>query len=151
MLQRKAYFAATIMQVAAFEAALQAMCFVYPEQVKKTTIYQKKRFRSKRNKALEFSLNELINIASERSWFPAKRFKYGGRVTGFDGSLALRSRLTKNYIHPGKWARLHPKTMHFNKHTFNLYRKYSRSPPIGLSITYMKAAYGWEKRGEAID
>jgi hypothetical protein len=59
----RAYFAACVMQAAAFEAALQAMCFLYPEQVKKTTVYQKKRFKTKRNKALEFNLYELINIA----------------------------------------------------------------------------------------
>ncbi|PYU48754.1 MAG: hypothetical protein DMG53_06365 [Acidobacteria bacterium] len=54
----KAYLAATVMQVAALEAGLQGMCFIYPEEVKKSSVYAKKRFRGKRNKALEFSLYE---------------------------------------------------------------------------------------------
>jgi hypothetical protein len=29
------------MQVAAFEAGLQAMCFLYPQEVKRTTVYEK--------------------------------------------------------------------------------------------------------------
>jgi len=41
------------MQVAALEAALQAMCFLYPGQVKKTNVYAKKKFRGKRYKALK--------------------------------------------------------------------------------------------------
>jgi hypothetical protein len=60
-----AYLAATVMQVSAFEAFLQVMCFLYPEDVKKTMVYAKKRFRGKRNRALEFSLHQLINIADE--------------------------------------------------------------------------------------
>jgi hypothetical protein len=38
-LRGKAYLAATVMQVAAFEAGLQAVCFLYPEEVKRTTVY----------------------------------------------------------------------------------------------------------------
>ena len=49
--------------VSALEAALQAMCFIYPEDVKRTTVYRRKRFRRKRYRALEFTLFELINIA----------------------------------------------------------------------------------------
>jgi hypothetical protein len=55
------------MQGAALEAVLQAMCFLYPEDVKKTIVYQKKKkggFRRKRNKALEFKYVELINCNS---------------------------------------------------------------------------------------
>src|SRR5437879_5686678 len=53
----RAYLAASIMQSAALEAVLQAMCCLYPEDVKTTIVYQHKRFRGRRNKALEFSLN----------------------------------------------------------------------------------------------
>src|SRR5208283_587069 len=73
-LRGKAYLGATVMQVAAFEAGLQAMCFSYPEEVKKTTIFARKRFRGKRNRPLEFTLNQLIGIADELAWFPPKRF-----------------------------------------------------------------------------
>jgi hypothetical protein len=72
-LKGRADLAACVMQGVALEASLQAMCFLYPEQVKKTNVYQRKRFRSNRNKALEFKYYELINIADELVWFPAKR------------------------------------------------------------------------------
>jgi hypothetical protein len=52
-IRANAYLAATVMQVSAFEACLQVMCFLYPEDVKKKTIYAKKRFRGKRNRALD--------------------------------------------------------------------------------------------------
>jgi hypothetical protein len=39
----RAYLAATVMQVAAFEAGLHAMCCLYPEEVKKTTIHLAKK------------------------------------------------------------------------------------------------------------
>jgi hypothetical protein len=75
-LRGRAYLAASVMHVSAFEAGLQAMCLLYPEHVKKTVVYQRKKFRGKRNKALEFNLYQLINIAEELSWFPPKRFTW---------------------------------------------------------------------------
>jgi hypothetical protein len=108
------------MQVSAFEAALQAMCFLYPEQVKKTTVYQKKRFRTKRNKALEFKLHELINIAAETSWFPAKRFTYGGKITDL-AEISHQVRELRNHVHPGKWAaRVDADSVKFNKATYDI-------------------------------
>ena len=77
----RAYLAACVMQGAALEASLHAMCFLYPEQIKKTTVYQRKRFRRKRSKALDFKYYELINIADELSWFPPKRITWGKRAT----------------------------------------------------------------------
>ncbi len=74
-LRGKSYLGATVMEVAAFEAGLQAMCFLYPEEVKKTKVYAKqvkRGFRRNRSKALEFSLkqlrvvDEVIDVA--RSW-----------------------------------------------------------------------------------
>jgi hypothetical protein len=65
----KAYLAAVVMQVAALETALQSMCAIYLSDVKKTTVYQAKRFRRKRNRALEFTLKQLIDIAAELGWF----------------------------------------------------------------------------------
>ena len=102
--QAKAYFAATVMQAAAFEGMLQAMCCIYPEQVKKTTVYQRKRFRRKRDKALEFMLHELINIAEELGWFPPTRIRYGGRMTDLT-EISHNVRELRNLVHPGKWAR----------------------------------------------
>jgi hypothetical protein len=115
-LRGRAYLAACVMQGAAREASLQAMCFVYPEEVKKTTVYQKKRFRRKRNKALDFKYYELIKIADELSWFPAKRVTWGKRTTlaGFVHEL----RKLRNYVHAGVWAGEHPDTTKFTKRVF---------------------------------
>jgi hypothetical protein len=76
-LKGRAYLAACAMQGAALEASLHAMCFLYPREMKKTTVYQKKKFRTTRNKALEFKYYELINIADELGWFPPKRITWG--------------------------------------------------------------------------
>ena len=62
-----------------FEAGLQAMCFLYPDEIKSTTVYAKKHFRGKRYRALEFSLHQLINIADELAGFPPSVF--AGRET----------------------------------------------------------------------
>jgi len=92
------------MQVAAFEAGLEAMCFLYPEDVKKTSVYQRKRFRGRKNKALEFSLYELINIAAELSWFSPKQVAWAGKRTSIAG-FSHEMRKVRNLVHPGEWAR----------------------------------------------
>jgi hypothetical protein len=112
----RAYLAACVMQGAALEGCLQVMCSLYPEDVKKTSVYQKKvkrGFRRKRNKALEFKYTELINIADELSWFPPKRITRGKRTTlaGF----AHKLRKLRNYVHPGVWAPKQPHSMKFTK------------------------------------
>lgn len=73
----RSYLAASIMQASALEAALQAMCFLYAKDVKRTATFRRKRFRRARYRALEFSLYELINIADELVWFPAKEDHLG--------------------------------------------------------------------------
>jgi len=115
----RAYLGACVMQVAAFEASLQAMCFLFSEQVKKTSVYQRKRFRGKRNKALEFSLYELIEIAEELTWFPPKRVRWAGKRA----TLAWFSheiRKVRNFVHPGVWAREHPGTTKFTKGVYGV-------------------------------
>jgi hypothetical protein len=114
-----AYLAASVMQMSVLEAALQAMCFLYPEHVKKTVVYQRKRFRGKRNKALEFSLYQLINIAEELSWLPPKRFTWAGKRTTI-GGFAHEVREVRNCVHPGVWARTHPDTMKFSKGVYDV-------------------------------
>jgi|SRR5271156_3817716 hypothetical protein len=115
----KAYLAATVMQVAALEAGLQAMCFIYPEEVKKTSVYAKKRFRGKRNKALEFSLYQLIEIAEELAWFPPKRITWAGKratVGGFSHEI----RRARNFVHPGVWVRERTNPLKFTKGIFGV-------------------------------
>jgi hypothetical protein len=113
-LRGKAYLAATVMQVAAFEAGLHVMCFLYPDEVKRTAVYAGKRFRGKRNKALEFTLNQLINIADELEWFPAKRTTWAGKRASLAG-FAHEIRKVRNCVHPGVWSRERSDPLKFTK------------------------------------
>jgi hypothetical protein len=99
----KAYLAAVIVQTAALEAALQAMCSLYLKDVQTTAVYRQKRFRRKRNRALEFSLYQLINIAAELQWLPRKRIVWAGKRTDLAG-FAHEIREVRNLVHPGQWA-----------------------------------------------
>jgi hypothetical protein len=111
----RAYLAACAMKASALEALLQAMCFLYADEVKKTSVYQDKKFKSKRYRALEFRLYDLINIADQLSWFPSKRITWGKRTTlaGFAHEL----RKLRNHVHPSVWALTHPRSMKFTKGT----------------------------------
>jgi hypothetical protein len=102
------------MHVAAFETTLQMMCLLYPAEVKRTTVYARKRFRGKRNRALEFSLHQLINIAEELGWFPPKRFSWGSKRSTI-GGFAHEIRKVRNYVHPGEWARSRSEPLKFGK------------------------------------
>jgi hypothetical protein len=118
-LRGKSYLGAAVMQVAAFEAGLQIMCYLYQAEVKKTTVYAKKRFRGKRNRALEFSLNQLINIADELGWLPAKRVRWAGKRA----TLAWYSheiREVRNCVHPAVWARDRSDPITFTKGVYGV-------------------------------
>jgi hypothetical protein len=115
----KAYLAATIMQVSAFEAGLQAMCFLYPEEVKKTSVYASKHFRGKRNRALEFSLHQLINIADEQGWFPPKRIRWAGKRATLAG-YSHEIRKVRNYVHPSVCARDGSNPLKFTKGVYGV-------------------------------
>jgi hypothetical protein len=83
-LRGRAYLAACIMQSSVLEALLQGMCFLFPEAVKTTVVYQRRKkrgFKRKRNRALDFTYSELINIAAELSWFPPRKMVVWGRRT----------------------------------------------------------------------
>lgn len=118
-LKAKSYLAATVMQVAAFEAGLQAMCFLYGEEVRRTTVYANKKFHGKRYRALEFSLNQLINIADELAWLPPKRITWAGKratVAGFSHEI----RKVRNCVHPGVWARDRSDPLTFTKGVYRV-------------------------------
>lgn len=67
-------------------------------------MYARKTFRGKRNKALEFSLYQLINLAEELKWLPHKRFTWAGTRATIAG-FAHEIRDVRNLVHPGKFAR----------------------------------------------
>jgi hypothetical protein len=118
-LRAKSYLAATVMQVSAFEAGLQAMCFLYPDEVKRTSVYANKRFRGTRYRALEFSLHQLISIADELGWFPAKRISWAGKRTTLAG-YSDEIRKVRNYVHPGVWARDGANPLKFTKGVYGV-------------------------------
>ncbi len=115
----KAYLAATVMHVAAFETGLQLMCFLYPAEVKRTAVYTKKKFRGKRCRALEFSLYQLINIAEELGWFPSKRITWAGKRATL-GGFSHEIRKIRNYVHPGEWARDRIDPLKFSKGVYSV-------------------------------
>lgn len=118
-LNGKAYIGATIMEVSALEAGLQAMCLLYPDDVKRTKVYQGKRFRRKRNKALEFTLHQLIEIAAELSWFPPKRLTWAGKRTTIAG-FTHEARKVRNLVHPGEYGRKGWERFKFTKGVHNV-------------------------------
>lgn len=120
-LRGQAYLAACVMQGAALEALLQAACFLYPQAVKKTNVYQRKKkrgFQRKKNRALDFKYVELINIAAELSWFPPNKMVVWGRRTNVAG-FVHELRNLRNYVHPGVLAPKQ-KPLRFTKGVFNV-------------------------------
>jgi hypothetical protein len=95
------------------------MCLLYPEEVKKTSVYAKKRFRGKRNRALEFSLSQLIDIAEELRWFPPKRITWAGKRTTV-GGFSHEIRKVRNFVHPGGWARERSNPLKFTKGVYGV-------------------------------
>ena|SRR5579883_2384706 len=118
-LKGKAYLPAIVMEVAALEAGLQSMCFIFPNEVKKTKVYANKRFRRKRYKALEFSLDQLIKIAEEIGWFPPKRIIWAGKRATVGGFIH-EIRKIRNFVHPGVRARDRSKPLKFNKAVYDI-------------------------------
>jgi hypothetical protein len=115
----KAYLAATVLQVAALEAGLQAMCSLYPRDVKKTTVFANRRFRGRRSKHLEFSLSQLINVADELGWFPPKRTTFAGKRASLAG-FSHEIRKVRNLVHPGAWARQRSAPLKFTKRVYEV-------------------------------
>lgn len=110
----RAYLAACVMQGAALEGTLQCLCSLYPSEVRKTAVFQRKKFKHKRNKALDFKYYELIKIADELGWFPPRRFLVWGKRTSVAG-WAHELRKLRNYVHPGAWAPEKSDSMKFTK------------------------------------
>lgn len=104
----RAYFSACILAGAALEAMLLSMCYVEDRQVRRSSIYkhkvQNKKFKSKRNRFLEFRLHELINIAAELKWIPSNEIRLEKRRTTLR-RLLHDVRNIRNMIHPSVWSK----------------------------------------------
>ncbi len=95
------------------------MCTIYRDDVKKTTVYQKKKFRRKRDRALEFTLYQLINIARELGWFPPKLITWASKRTDLAG-FTHEIRKARNFVHPGRWAKERYDPMKFSIGTYDV-------------------------------
>jgi hypothetical protein len=100
----RAYLAACVLAAAALEAILLSMCYIEDRKVRSTSVYKRRSFRSKRNRFLEFSLFQLIEVAAELNWISRKEIKLDRRKTTLK-ELMHGVRNTRNQIHPGVWAK----------------------------------------------
>jgi hypothetical protein len=105
----RADLSASIMHVMALEAALRAMCYLFAEQIRRTSTFKKKRFRGKRNKPLELTLDELVRIAEELDWLPKTRFAWCGEHVSIAG-IAKDIRKAENLAKPNKAACEEPRS-----------------------------------------
>jgi hypothetical protein len=99
----RCYFTATVIAGAVLEALLLSFCYVEDDRVRLTSVYRHKKFRTRRNRFLEFKLYQLINIATELKWIPSRAFTLGRRKTSHP-QLMHRVRQMRNLIHPAAWA-----------------------------------------------
>lgn len=121
--ENKCYIASLILYGATLEALLLSMCFVYPEKVRKTQVYKKRKKREERKRKqgrggrkrrifLEFTLNELINIAEELKWFPMnEQVEDLGEFRNWVKWLQM----TRNLVHPALWLKPDPYFGNLNK------------------------------------
>jgi hypothetical protein len=102
--QNKCYIASLILYGSILEAMLLSMCFVYPQKVRTTQVYKKRKKRVKRKKGifLEFTLNELINIAEELQWFPMQEKIED--ISIFKNWIKWVQE-TRNLVHPARWLK----------------------------------------------
>jgi len=100
----RAYLAACILTGAALEAILLSMCYIEDRAVRQTLIHKRKKFKAKRNRFLEFNLFQLIGVAAELEWIPAKEIQLKGRKTTLQ-ELLHWARLTRNMLHPAVWTK----------------------------------------------
>ena len=96
------YLASIVLYGAVLEALLLSMCFVYPDEVRGTEVYERvkhlclKRKIRKRGFFLEFSLNDLIKIGEDLGWLPTDR----------DAKTGIRwCKETRDLIHPARWLK----------------------------------------------
>jgi hypothetical protein len=113
----KAHLPACIMQASAMEASLQAMCYLYPKAVAQTPTYQRKRFRRKRDKALELKLRELISIAFETGWLPKGEVSCGGKSMTI-AQICDEVRRIRNLVHPGAQVRYRAESAEVSNRTY---------------------------------
>jgi len=126
-LQNGCYIAGLIMCGALLETCLLAICFCYPEKVRKTKIYKdiKKRFKEKRGLFFKLNLSQLIKIANELKWLPLK--EEIDDLGTFEDFIRFVQEV-RNLVHPARWMKPsshHPEFPKILKETpYKDYKKY---------------------------
>ena len=100
----KAYYAACVLQAAAFEGLLLAMCDGLLDEVEMYVLKLPSHERPK-GRMEKWSLDQLIKIAYGLKWLPSRHHIKGKRKTGDHVQLVKELR---NVIHPGKHIRDNP-------------------------------------------
>ena len=103
--ENKCYLTAFVAYGAALEGVLLAMCFCYPEKVRKTKRYRdirKKYSKIKRGLFLKMSLGDLLKIADELKWIP---FQEKIEDVGIVKDWIYWVKQTRNLVHPAKWLK----------------------------------------------
>jgi len=102
--KNRCYLTSFIAWGAALEGVLLAMCFCYPERVRKTNVYRKykNKTKKKKNLFLKLSLNDLLKIADELNWIPFQKEVEGG---GMVKDWVYWVKQTRNLVHPAKWLK----------------------------------------------
>jgi hypothetical protein len=108
----RAYLAASVLLAAALEAALIGMATLFPSKVRRTRTWRS--VHQRRRSILYWDLAELIRLANETGWLPAK-FADDASASwaaverdGTIGDFVHVVRETRNLIHPGKYLRDYP-------------------------------------------
>ena len=102
--ENKRYISSFILYGATLEALLLAVCICYSKEVRKTTIYLKKKKWCKRKRGifLEFTLKELLDIARKLNWIPFdEKVENIGKVENWIQWV----KETRNLVHPACWLK----------------------------------------------
>ncbi|SRR5258708_4894304 len=108
----RAYLAASVFLAAALEAAIMEIASIYPSRVRRTTTWV--RVSKRRKNLLFWTLGELIELANEIDWLPAKFGVKSGaswstvKAGGDIGDFVEIIREMRNLVHAGKYLRHYP-------------------------------------------
>jgi len=108
----RAYYAACVLVGSALEGSLLAMCTLRSTEVENYVAGLAPGPRPPRA-AQDWSLNQLLAVASALQWLPARRNKYSRRRL-VDWAHLVRE--LRNLVHPGKHVREYPRVRLGRRH-----------------------------------
>lgn len=102
--QRRAYYAACVLQGAVLEGLLLAVCEAWIDEVRTYVANLSARQRP-RGQLLEWDLNQLVRVAVNLGWLPTRKVSRGPRKLG-DWLMVVKE--LRNLVHPGRHVRRYP-------------------------------------------